>query len=158
MLVACGGAKSTPISNTATMSAAEEMEAEVIEGKPGSENAVARQQAIAQARAAGILGSAKPEGAGGPLDKSTIRAAVRSQLMSIQLCYEVQLFEKPGIAGTTNVEFTIGGDGVVTTASGTGFDPDVDGCVADVIKRVTFSKPTGGQLIVRYPFTFKPAS
>lgn len=145
-------------SNQAAASDVTEIENEVVEGKRDNENAIARQQAIDQARAAGILGSTPGEGGSQPLDKSSIRAGVKTRLMEIQICYEKALLEKPELAGTTLVEFTIVADGKVGAATATGFDAAVDNCVAGVIKGITFPKPATKQLVVKYPFSFKPAS
>lgn len=158
-LAACGGsASTTPLSNrTTTTDELIEIEAETLEGKAESEHAVGRRQAIAQARSAGILGPTPPDPSG-PLEKTSIKAAIRPHLDSIQICYEAQLLERPGIQGTTVVDFTIGGDGTVLAATARGFDAEVDRCVADAIKPIAFPKPSAPKVNVRYPFAFKPAS
>jgi outer membrane biosynthesis protein TonB len=162
LLVACGGTATTPetpSNRTTTDDTLIEIEVETLGGQAESKNAVARRQAIAQARSAGILGPKGPEAhLSKPLDKSSIKAAVKTRIDSIQVCYEIALLDKPGLHGTTTVDFTIGGDGSVVTATGRGFDPEVDQCVADAIKSILFSKPSAPKVNVRYPFTFKPAS
>jgi len=167
VLVACGGSappasaphNTPPPSPTA---AAPAIEPEVIETKQPDPNdpALARQQAIEQARDAGILGSGPPLPApDGPLDKTSIRREIRAHLKPIQYCYEKQLLDRPALTGTTLVQFLIATDGHVETSVGSGFDPKVDTCVADAVKRIMFPKPdAGGTMQVNYPFTFRPAS
>jgi outer membrane biosynthesis protein TonB len=130
-----------------------------------TEAELAREQAIEQARAAGILGNASgssaalgPAAAAGPLDKEAIRREVRAHLKPITLCYEQRLLEDATLQGTTRVTFVIGPDGKVTSSTGAGFDGKVDTCVADVIKGIAFPAPDGrGMMQVNYPFAFRPA-
>lgn len=164
VLVACGGASPPPRQTAAPAPPpAQPIEPEVVAAKPPDPNdpAVARQQAIEAAREAGILGNADAAAPppAGPLDKDSIRREVRAHLKPITFCYEKQLLERPTLAGTTLVEFSIAPDGHVESSVGSGFDAKVDACVADVVKTIVFPKPdTGGALKVNYPFTFKPAS
>lgn len=96
-----------------------------------------------------------PPPAGTP-DKETIRTLIKTKLENIQYCYEKRLVQDPSLKGTTMVKFVIGTDGFVTEATGSGFDPEVDACVAKVIKeRLRF--PGGSYTGVNYPFTFQPA-
>jgi len=166
LLVACGGSAppaSAPHNTPPPPPVAPAIEPEVIETKQPDPNdpALARQQAIEQAREAGILGSsdqATPPPAG-PLDKDSIRREIRAHLKPIQYCYEKQLLDRPTLTGTTLVRFLIATDGRVESSEGSGFDPKVDTCVADAVKRITFPKPdAGGTMQVNYPFTFRPAS
>jgi pSer/pThr/pTyr-binding forkhead associated (FHA) protein len=95
----------------------------------------------------------------GDLDKNIIRRYIRQKLPQIQHCYEKQLVVKPSLQGTVTTQFTISGNGNVTTARAGGMgDGSVESCVADVIKSIQFPKPTGGGIVnVTYPFTFRPA-
>jgi outer membrane biosynthesis protein TonB len=132
-----------------------------------SEAELAREQAIEQARAAGILGSASDAASGsasgsaapaGSLAKESIRREIRAHLRPITLCYEQRLLEDPSLQGTTKVLFAVGADGHVTSSVGSGFDAKVDSCVADVIKGIVFPAPaSGGMVQVSYPFVFRPA-
>jgi len=160
-LAACGGAQkpqSAPPANATDPAApTESLDAEVVEGSSSDQETPqrARAQAIEQARAAGILG---PEKLPATLDRAAIRTVVTSRIEAIRGCYEHRLRQQPTLAGTTRVEFTIGLDGKVTRASGSGFDPAVDGCVAKQIETLTFPKPASAELRVTYPFAFRPAS
>lgn len=94
----------------------------------------------------------------GDLDKAIIRRYIKRNIQKITYCYEKQLLAKPGLSGTVSTQFFITPNGNVATASGSGVDPEVANCVADVIKGIEFPKPKGGGGVqVNYPFTFRPA-
>jgi len=95
----------------------------------------------------------------GDLDKAIIRRYIKRNIRKIQYCYEKQLASKPGLAGTVQVQFTIGGDGRVSSSSGSGVDATVASCVAEVIQNIEFPRPkTDGVVNVNYPFVFHPGS
>jgi hypothetical protein len=94
----------------------------------------------------------------GDLDKAIIRRYIKRNLQKIQYCYEKELLAKPGLSGTVATQFFITPNGNVASASGSGVDPNVANCVANVIKAIEFPKPKGGGGVqVNYPFTFRPA-
>ena len=181
-VAACGGAQKQDtgmVGNTVAM----EDEPVTPEESGGSGTAMAldeanqsdpaRDKAIADARAAGIIGgSANPcAGAANPCagaaasgapttwtnDKDTIRGVVRANIGAITFCYEKRLLGAPGLAGKTQAQFTIAPDGTVSAATASGFDADVDACVANVIQtQMKFPAPPGGGSVnVNYPFVFK---
>ncbi len=95
----------------------------------------------------------------GDLDKAIIRRYIKRNISKITYCYEKQLLAKPGLAGTVTAQFFITPNGNVASSSGSGLDPTVANCVADVIKGIEFPKPKGGGGVqVNYPFTFRSAS
>jgi hypothetical protein len=94
----------------------------------------------------------------GDLDKAIIRRYIKRNIQKIQYCYEKELLAKPGLSGTVQTQFFITPNGNVATSSGSGVDPTVASCVADVIHAIEFPKPKGGGGVqVNYPFTFRPA-
>jgi len=94
----------------------------------------------------------------GDLDKAIIRRYIKRNIQKITYCYEKQLLAKPGLSGTVTTQFFITPNGNVATSSGSGVDPEVANCVADVIHGIEFPKPKGGGGVqVNYPFTFRPA-
>ncbi|HEU0033615.1 MAG TPA: AgmX/PglI C-terminal domain-containing protein [Kofleriaceae bacterium] len=94
----------------------------------------------------------------GDLDKAIIRRYIKRNIQKIQYCYEKELLAKSNLAGTVQTQFFITPNGNVATASGSGVDPEVANCVANVIKGIEFPKPKGGGGVqVNYPFTFRPA-
>jgi pSer/pThr/pTyr-binding forkhead associated (FHA) protein len=94
----------------------------------------------------------------GDLDKAIIRRYIKRNIQKITYCYEKQLLAKPGLSGTVSTQFFITPNGNVASSTGSGVDPEVANCVADVIKGIEFPKPKGGGGVqVNYPFTFRPA-
>ena len=94
----------------------------------------------------------------GDLDKAIIRRYIKRNIQKITYCYEKQLLAKPGLSGTVSTQFFITPNGNVASSSGSGVDPEVANCVADVIRGIEFPKPKGGGGVqVNYPFTFRPA-
>jgi hypothetical protein len=94
----------------------------------------------------------------GDLDKAIIRRYIKRNIQKITYCYEKQLLAKPALAGTVATQFFITPNGTVASSTGSGVDPEVASCVADVIKGIEFPKPKGGGGVqVNYPFTFRPA-
>jgi pSer/pThr/pTyr-binding forkhead associated (FHA) protein len=94
----------------------------------------------------------------GDLDKAIIRRYIKRNIQKITYCYEKQLLAKPGLSGTVSTQFFISPNGNVTASNGSGVDPEVANCVADVIHGIEFPKPKGGGGVqVNYPFTFRPA-
>ncbi len=104
----------------------------------------------------GRIGSGQPN-ATGDLDKDIIRRYIRRNLKKIRDCYANELTRDPKLAGTVTARFTITSNGGVATATASGVDPAVAGCIAGVIKGIEFPKPkSGGNVTVNYPFTFRP--
>jgi hypothetical protein len=163
LLLGCGGAKPAPEPPKQTV---------VIDNEPVATKPVdpAREPAIEQARTAGILGVTKAEfdnqpdtptvslaPVPGPRDKASIRATVRTSLKAIQFCYEKRLLADPTLAGTTTVSFDIMPDGTVSASTGSGFDPEIDACVAKSVGALRFPADAG-IMHVNYPFAFKSST
>ena len=91
----------------------------------------------------------------GDLDKAIIRRYIKRNIQKIQYCYEKQLLANPSLSGTVMASFFITPNGTVAQSAGSGVDPTVSSCVADVIHNIEFPKPKGGGGVqVNYPFTF----
>ncbi|MFT3694285.1 MAG: AgmX/PglI C-terminal domain-containing protein [Kofleriaceae bacterium] len=91
----------------------------------------------------------------GGLDKAIIKRYIKMNIEKISYCYEHELIARPNLEGSVNISFFISPTGAVTSAGGKGFDSVVDDCVAGVIQRIEFPKPSdGGGVNVTYPFTF----
>jgi outer membrane biosynthesis protein TonB len=92
----------------------------------------------------------------GDLDKAIIRRYIKRNQQKIQYCYEKELLAKPIISGTVMTNFLITPNGNVSSSTGSGVDPEVANCVANVIKNIEFPKPKGGGNVqVNYPFIFR---
>lgn len=94
----------------------------------------------------------------GVLGRGTIRRVIKEQRAPIQKCYQDVLDESPEpFEGRIKVKITIGQDGEVTAAtvsSSTIDAPEMQECVLSAIRAWRFPKPSGGALIINYPFNF----
>lgn len=100
----------------------------------------------------------------GSLDRNIIRRFVRRQMGRLRYCYEQQLVKDPSLNASVVVTFTIDGSGIVSRAAArprgktTAATTAVATCVEKVIRKIRFPRPRGGgQVTVKYPFTFKAA-
>ncbi|MBA3538367.1 MAG: AgmX/PglI C-terminal domain-containing protein [Deltaproteobacteria bacterium] len=91
----------------------------------------------------------------GDLDKEIIKRYMKRASNKISYCYEKRLLADSSLAGDLMVNFFINPDGSVKAASAKGFDGEVAGCVADVVRDIHF--PKNGGVMVNYPFTFHAA-
>lgn len=100
------------------------------------------------------LGTAKVRG---DLDPTIVRRYVMRYQNRLGFCYEKEQLATPTLAGKLTVDFTIGADGKVSTATAKGVHANLETCVANAIKAIEFPKPkTPGDVTVSYPLTFKP--
>ena len=104
-----------------------------------------------------------PEGdpvVSGGLTTQEVQAVIRANLNQIRHCYEQLLQRSPNANGKIKVNFTIGADGRVASASiqsDTIGDAVMGGCVTGKVQRWKFPNPRGGQSVtVNYPFVFNP--
>ncbi|NUM89376.1 MAG: AgmX/PglI C-terminal domain-containing protein [Bdellovibrionales bacterium] len=105
------------------------------------------------------LGDEEAEAEGG-LDKSLIAAVVQQNLGQIKHCYEKHLIVDPNLAGKIVAQWTIVKNGTVASSSvkkSTMNSAPVENCIVAKIKTWKFPLPKGGgNVIVSYPFLFKP--
>ncbi|MCB9598121.1 MAG: AgmX/PglI C-terminal domain-containing protein [Sandaracinaceae bacterium] len=88
-------------------------------------------------------------------DAGAVARAVRSRGAAFRACYESRLRADPTLAGVMNVQFTVGGDGAVTSASVTSAslgDPVVTACVLAVVRSLRVPEAAGANVV--YPFVF----
>ena len=92
----------------------------------------------------------------GSLSKSIIRRYIHQRIAQIRFCYEKELATNESLSGRVSVMFIISRSGAVTSSmvkDSTIGNRNVEQCVANVVKRITFpSPPDGGTVIVNYPF------
>jgi hypothetical protein len=101
----------------------------------------------------------------GRLSKEYIQATIKEAIPLVKECYELSLHEKPDLAGRLVAEFTIVGEeeagGLVSLVDITGEDSiarhaPLRECIQETIYSLEFPRPEGGgQVKVRYPFTFR---
>jgi hypothetical protein len=96
----------------------------------------------------------RPEGCGSCDGRDVIRRYIKRSIAKITYCYEKQLLARPGLAGEVVVQFFLSETGKVTGSAGSGFDPTVASCVADVVANIEFPRMPSSAT-VRYPFTFR---
>ncbi|MBL9102447.1 MAG: TonB family protein [Myxococcales bacterium] len=96
----------------------------------------------------------------GDLAKDKIRDVVRAHLGEVRDCYDDVLAVDPMARAKLVIDFTIGGDGVVTkSAVGAGSDgpAQLGECVSKAVRTWKFPAPSGGgDVKVTYPFLFEP--
>ena len=90
----------------------------------------------------------------GDIDKNAVKSTVKSNLAKLQTCYDRALLANPGIEGKVLATFKVAIDGTVREAKASGVHPDLESCVADVIKTLRFPAGTT-EVAVSYPFTFQ---
>ena len=93
----------------------------------------------------------------GSLAKEAIKPVITAHLGDIRRCYESGL-KHHALAGRVFVQFTIATDGSVaasTVQDSTLDDAVVEYCISDAVRTWPFPKPTGGPVVVSYPFVLK---
>lgn len=101
---------------------------------------------------------APPPSASGTLEKGLIRRVIRGATPRIRFCYEKALMKRPELFGKVVAKFVIGTNGRVREAeieTSTMQAPEVESCIARTLSRLRFPAPTGGEVVVRYPFVLK---
>jgi hypothetical protein len=94
--------------------------------------------------------------------KSDITKRVGAKQRSITRCYEKALMSNPELSGKVTVQWTVALDGRVKrsntrVAASTLGNAKVEGCMIRVVNRLKFSKPEGGECVIRFPFVFNSA-
>ena len=90
------------------------------------------------------------------MDKEAIRHTIHDNLIPIRHCYEKELKTKPNFTGKLVLEWDVEEKGKVTRVLvKQSADPQVDQCVAEVIKAAKFPEPPKGQIgRIVFPFVF----
>ncbi len=94
----------------------------------------------------------------GQLDRDEIQKVINAHIGEIQRCYERELMKTPSLSGKVQVEWTVGTSGGVRSVRQTYTSLEstaVSSCIMGAIRGWTFPKPSGGEVIVTYPFIFK---
>jgi hypothetical protein len=97
----------------------------------------------------------------GRLPPEVIQRTIRQNLGRARACYEVGLRSNPNLQGRVVVNFVIGADGGVGSATNGGSDlpdPGVVSCVVRAFAGLSFPAPEGGVVTVSYPIALTPAS
>ena len=84
----------------------------------------------------------------------SVVAGLRGRFRS---CYQKGLLDDPTMAGKVTISARVGTNGEVVSSdivSSSGLSPAVGRCIADVVRRATFTAPGGGGSTLQIPVTF----
>jgi hypothetical protein len=100
----------------------------------------------------------RPQRVQGQIDRDAVAKVLNDHINQIRGCYERALLTNPNLgAGKVGLEWTIAPDGSVSEVGAkvaTVKSPEVVSCLLDLLRRLTFPKPSGGVVIVTYPILF----
>lgn len=100
------------------------------------------------------VGGATSQGA---LPREVIGRIVRQRVGELRGCYERALLSNATLTVTVTTRFVIDRNGGVSSASASGGDAQLTGCVARAFQRMTFPAPMDGRTVtVTYPTKFAP--
>ncbi|MGF1511737.1 MAG: AgmX/PglI C-terminal domain-containing protein [Myxococcota bacterium] len=97
----------------------------------------------------------------GSISREAVLKVINSHINEVQYCYEKNLLQDPSLKGKVNLEWTIASSGRATNVrlkSSTLRSPAVASCIMQSIKRWQFPRPTGGSVIISYPFVFSQSA
>jgi TonB family protein len=101
---------------------------------------------------------AKPQEPVGTLDRSQIEGTINGHMPEVRSCYDDALLKKADLEGVVTMDITVGTSGAVIgtkIASTTANFPSVESCINEHVKKWTFPKPQGGNVVISYPFVMK---
>lgn len=96
---------------------------------------------------------------GGVLEKTEIELVLKQRMTLFMNCYQRELQRDSSLQGTVVVRFVIDRDGSIKHAhlrATSLHNSVVEGCVVDEVEQVRFPRPSGGTVVVSYPFNFQP--
>lgn len=99
------------------------------------------------------------EEGGGVLEKTEVELVLKQRMSLFMRCYQRELQRDPGLKGTVVVRFVIDRDGTIRHShlrATSLHNPVVEECVVDEVDETRFPRPSGGTVIVSYPFNFQP--
>lgn len=99
-----------------------------------------------------------PKKDAGSIDRDAVAKVISNHLQEVQRCYEASLILEGSAGGRLSVEWTITPSGSVANArvaSTTLRQASVPQCVLMALKRWTFPKAKGGNVVISYPFVFQ---
>jgi hypothetical protein len=95
----------------------------------------------------------------GNMDAALIDQVVKQHLNQYRYCYQRELQKDYSLGGKVTLKWIIASDGSVSSANvkrETIKNSAVTSCMLNVARRMQFSQPKGGIVIVSYPFLFSP--
>lgn|GEM_PF-4610472 len=106
-----------------------------------------------------VRGKAAAPASRGRLPQEAVEQVVSSRSAEIRWCYEQGLAREPNLVGKVVAEWTVGENGRVQNARAVHSslkDDEVTSCILKKIGRWSFPPPSGGDVVVSYPFAFEP--
>lgn len=106
-----------------------------------------------------VRGKTAAPGARGKLPQEAVEQVVSSRSAEIRWCYEQGLRREPNLVGKVVAEWTVAENGRVQnahTVHSSLKDDEVTSCILKKIGRWSFPAPSGGDVVVSYPFAFEP--
>ena len=93
------------------------------------------------------------------LTKEEVGRVIHAHMSEVRYCYETAMVRNPSVEGKLMIDFVIGGNGRIKSASPKDSslkDPQLDDCIVRRLTRWEFPLPKGGvDVAVSYPFIFK---
>ncbi len=96
---------------------------------------------------------------GGVLEKHEIELVLKQRMSLFMRCYQRELQRNPELQGTVVVRFVVGRDGGIRHShlrATSLHNSVVESCVVDEVDATRFPRPSGGSVVVSYPFNFQP--
>jgi outer membrane biosynthesis protein TonB len=93
----------------------------------------------------------------GRLPEEVVVRIVRPSYGAFRVCYEKLLADDPSARGRVHINFVIGTDGEVVSASDAGselLEPRFVPCLLNAIRSLNFPEPESGDVVVSYPIVF----
>jgi hypothetical protein len=93
----------------------------------------------------------------GALSEAELQKALSKKLSKFQYCYEKALLNEPTLSGVVTLQWTISTDGQVSeikTVSSQIASAALQSCLKAELTKITFPKPKGGSVVVKFPFSF----
>jgi hypothetical protein len=97
----------------------------------------------------------------GSIPQSLIEKILAKHLDKLRYCYEKALLSDAGIGGNVLLQWTIVSSGEarnIRTLRSAISNTQMQGCINREISKIPFPKPSGGEVIVKFPFNFTSSS
>lgn len=105
-----------------------------------------------------LPGPAVPPVIEGAMDRVAVDAKIVDHMPAVRECYRVRLAARPTMRGRIIARLSVDGAGNVQTQElvENTVDDGVGTCVLEVLRTITFPRPTSGTAVITYPFQFQP--